>query len=383
MTDHVLQRRRTVASLAALLAIAGCQSATPSGSAPGPATASAPVASESGQPSPTATGAEPTPSGEAPASNILQVVADELRMRAEAGTDAALVGTLGRGAPVRVDSGPVEADGFTWYEVTDLAGRQGWAADGDGVDAWLSSIPDLTSPAPILTLTYGCDVLGPINPPATTVLDDGHVLMTQGPAGEWSVRQLSESGLQEIRDDVFGSSHLQASAQYEPQRRADAGEPPGHGACLYTFTVPTEDEPIVVSAVGWFGDEEEAQFYVPSPERKALTAIARNLIAIGEVLGDDAWEAPAYPYIAREFAVAIGPDVDPDTLGLGDAEWSQDPAGAGDCAIISRGEAFEAARIVNEDGPSQPVRLDSAYFSPMVLVPRTPDGYPDCSDIAL
>ena len=369
------------ASLAALLALAGCQSETPSGSAGGPS--SAPIATESQGPAGTAPGPAQTASADAPVGEVLQVVADELRVRAQAGTDAALVGTLERGTPVRVESAPVEADGFTWYEVTDLTSRRGWVAEGDEADAWLSPVQDLTSTDAILALTYGCDVVGPISPPATTVMEDGRVLMTQGAAGDWTVRQLSESGLQEIRDDVLGSPYLQASAEYEPRRRADAGEPPGHGACLYTFTVGTEHEPIVVSAIGWFGDEEEAQFYEPSPERKALTAIAQNLIAIEEVLGDDSWDAPASPYIAREFAVTIGAGIDPDTLGLGDVEWTQGPTGPGDCAIISRGQAFEAARVFNEGGQSEPMRLDRTYFSEVVLVPRTPDGYPDCAELNL
>lgn len=319
---------------------------------------------------------------DAPDAEILQVVADELRVRAEAGTEAELVGTLARGAPVRVESGPVERAGFTWYEVTDLAGRRGWAADGDGVDPWLSSIPDLSAARPLLALEHACDIVGPINPPVT-VLDDGHVLMTRGTAGEWRIARLSENGLQTIREDVLGSPYLQASAEYRPQRRPDAGEPPGHGACLYTFTIPTQGQPIVVSLTGWFGDAEEAQFYAPSPERKALTGIATNLIAIDEVLGDEAWAAPALPYIANEFMISIAPEMDPESLGLGDVEWSGDPADTGGCAIISRAQAFAAARALNEDGASDLIRLDGIYgitFPSLVLAPRTPAGYPECEE---
>ena len=94
-----------------------------------------------------------------------------------------------------MESGPADADGFTWYQVVDTAGQGGWAADGDGDDPWLSPIRDLASARPILTMEYGSDVVGPINPPATTVLDDGSVIVTQGAAGEWTVRQLSQAGI--------------------------------------------------------------------------------------------------------------------------------------------------------------------------------------------
>ena len=334
------------------------------------------------RPVPTASDPAPEPGGSAPPDverppaegAVVQVVADELRLRAEASTTSALVGTLERGTVVRAESGRVDADGFSWFEVVDLRGHRGWAADGDGTDPWLATIPDLAGQTPMLTLTYGCDVVAPINPPATTVMDDGRVIATGQVAGYgWTVRQLSAAGLEDLREGVLGSPYLQASGEYVPRLRADAGEPPGHGACSYTFTIPNDAEPIVVTTVGWFGDDEERTFYEPSPERKSLDGIARNLIEIDTALGDEAWEGPGLPYVAASVHGAPRPgESDPRPrmsgrsiqVGWGSATSARfgSAAGTGRCDTVSRAQAFEIARVILESGGNQDVRLDAVSY---------------------
>ena len=398
------RRPRTSALTGTLIAwfLAACGSPADSPSAPAPEaeqTASARASDPAVHPS----GSAPLGVGGTPDGAIVQVVADELRMRAEAGTASTLVGTLERGTAVRIESGPIDADGFTWFEVVDLEGRRGWAADGDETDPWLAGIPDMSGGTPLLTLEYGCDVVGPINPPATTVLDDGHVIATDQVAGyAWSVRQLSASGLEQVRDGVLESPYLQASAEYRPQPRADAGDPPGHGVCSYTFTIPTGDEPIVVTTIGWFGDEEETTFYEPSPERKSLDGIARNLIAIDTVLDEEAWEGPGLPFVAAEYllhlSAGIGPapddarSIEPDEFGLGDLGSFGSPAGSGRCGAISRAQAFEVARVLHESNLALDARFDAVtflYFATgtgwfnVALTPLFPNGLPDCASIML
>ncbi len=379
------------AVLLALLAACGSASPTPT---------EAPVPGDSAsEPAASGSGGDPGPAG---VGDIVQVVADELRVRAEAGTAATLIGTLARGTAVRIEAGPVEADGFTWFEVVDLVGTRGWAAAGDGTDPWLAGIPDLTA-NPMLTLTYACDVSAPINPAATMVLEDGRVISTdQVEQFGWIVRQLSASGLEEVREGVLGSPYLQVSAEYRPQPRADAGDPPGHGACSYTFTMPTGAEPIVVTTIGWFGDEEERTFYEPSPERKSLDGVARNLIAIDAILDDDAWDGSGLPFVAAEYSVHIGaglgptPEdagtIDPAELGLGDLGSFGSPAGSGRCATVPREQAFEIARVLEQSNAALGARLDAVttpYFATddgwfgLALVPVFPDGQPDCASMSL
>ena len=67
----------------------------------------------------------------------VRVTVDGLRLRAAPGTDADIIRGLGRGEILRVVSGPVEASGYDWYEVTDADDRPGWVAMGGGDQPWL------------------------------------------------------------------------------------------------------------------------------------------------------------------------------------------------------------------------------------------------------
>ncbi len=382
--------RRASAPISATVAFAlvGC------GGGPSPsATPSATARPSAGAPASTAASPAPPPTGA-----FVQVAADELRVRSEPGTDGDVTGSLGRGAVVRIESGPTDADGFTWYEVVDTTSGRGWVAAGDDTDAWLQPAVDEADTSVILSFSYGCDVTGPVSYPATTITEGGRVIIGYGHAEGMIVGRLSETGLADVRENVIGSPYLQASAEYNAEPRPGAGDPPGHGACFYTFTLPSDADPVVVTAVSWFGDEEEAQFWLPSPERKSLTGLANNLMVIDELLDDDAWvEPPDRPYIATEYVLGIvpgeGPEpegtsrVDSATLGLGDLDAYGGPTDMGGrCAVVPLAQAFEVVRVLNE-GDGDGLRLDSLLFWPfgaddawysLTIVPRTPDGEPGC-----
>jgi hypothetical protein len=72
---------------------------------------------------------------------LLQVSVAGLRMRATSSTGADILRSLDRGEVVRVMSGPVEADGYEWYEVIDLDSGSGWVAIGSGGEQWLEAVP--------------------------------------------------------------------------------------------------------------------------------------------------------------------------------------------------------------------------------------------------
>ncbi len=61
-----------------------------------------------------------------------------LNMRDVPSTGGVLVVQAGAGQLVTVVDGPTSADGFTWWQIDDGAGRVGWVADGDGETEWLS-----------------------------------------------------------------------------------------------------------------------------------------------------------------------------------------------------------------------------------------------------
>lgn len=65
----------------------------------------------------------------------------QLSVRSLPGTDAALLTRVDSGAQLTILDGPQQANGFTWYRVrSDSGATEGWAADGDGEDRWLSPL---------------------------------------------------------------------------------------------------------------------------------------------------------------------------------------------------------------------------------------------------
>lgn len=300
----------------------------------------------------------------------MMVVADELRMRATPGTASELVAGLELGDVLQIVSGPADADGFAWYEAIDIGGRRGWLASGDGIDAWLTALPPKGDRVPVLSFEFGCDVTGPFQGPSTLIFEDGRVVHDVSGAAEWQVRTLSASGLAHVRDNLLGSTLLQTNAEYRPVPRPGA-EPPGHGACLFTFITTTAGAPIEVTSIGWFGDDEESEFYEPSPERKTLDAIAQSLMAIDSVLGESSWEPAGWlPWIPEDHLLGLGPGVgpppddivviDPETMGLGDLAAFGARAGRGRCGVIFREQAFGFARALNAAGHEPAIQLNTS-----------------------
>jgi spore germination protein YaaH len=84
------------------------------------------------------------------------VQVDALKLRAAAGTSAAIVGTVNTGDIVAVTGGPVDADGYTWYEVTAPIAQWG-PVDPAETGVWLaggsSSVTYVTPRMPINATT--------------------------------------------------------------------------------------------------------------------------------------------------------------------------------------------------------------------------------------
>ena len=65
----------------------------------------------------------------------------QLTVRSQPGTNAAVVTRVDPGREFSVLAGPQQANGFTWYQIrSDDGSVEGWAADGDGTDRWLSPL---------------------------------------------------------------------------------------------------------------------------------------------------------------------------------------------------------------------------------------------------
>jgi len=396
------------------LGFAVFRGAMPTGDASAAPSASAILsASPTPEASPSSTPPEPTASVVPYTADdtLLQVSVDGLRMRATASTSADIVRRLDRGEVVRVLSGPVDADGYVWHEVVDLDSRIGWVAMGSGGVPWLEAVP--VEPATsqlLLRFERGCDAfeIGMTGFPADVTLSaDGRVVV-------WSsfVRQLSPSGLAQVQRDVLELPALDASATYNPELRPGVPDGPGHGACINRFTLGEGAERVVVSAINWQGDQEEATYYLPAPERRALDELAMHLADIEAWLGPSAWTEPlARRYISSSYQLWLYPQSGAppsyvDAPSVSGAAWPFDGPieqfGGIDpqqrCGYLDPGQAFETLRVMRERGvraeaagvdPPRVLSLDgfgygnfsteAGWFS-FWLTPRSPDGYPSCSD---
>lgn len=63
-----------------------------------------------------------------------------LTIRFQAGLDSVVARRLRAGTRLKVVDGPVDVDGYRWWQVVDSEGRQGWAAEGDQETRWLTPI---------------------------------------------------------------------------------------------------------------------------------------------------------------------------------------------------------------------------------------------------
>ncbi len=64
-----------------------------------------------------------------------------LSVRAQPGTGAILLTEASQGSQFTVLAGPQAANGYNWYQIrSDDGSIEGWAADGDGTDRWMSPL---------------------------------------------------------------------------------------------------------------------------------------------------------------------------------------------------------------------------------------------------
>lgn len=355
-------------------------SATPTPSGPPPSV----------EPSPAASSGYPYPVG-----SLIQVVADSVRVREAGATSAEIIGGMPRDTTATVVGGPTEADGFTWFEVASPFGT-GWVATGDAEDRWIVASPSFERSELAFRFGYTCDVAPPLVAPALTVTADRDVVALGPDDNAWWSGRLTPTAFDDFMV-LVGHPALGASAEYRPELRPDAGDPPGHGLCVYEFTRGAPDDRVHVTSVSWFGDQEESQYYVPSPERRALDELARRLMLGFELFTDASWETPPAEYESQSHLVWIWPDAASPTTGapsiddldmLGDPARFGEPIGSGRCGYLDRAEA-EAMASVFAGSPS-PMALSAVSYLTVssqtgwlnvVTSPITPDGLPTCGDL--
>ena len=65
----------------------------------------------------------------------------QLTVRAQPGTGGAQVTRVNPGTQYSVLAGPQPADGYNWFQIrSDDGSIEGWAAEGEGTDRWISPL---------------------------------------------------------------------------------------------------------------------------------------------------------------------------------------------------------------------------------------------------
>jgi hypothetical protein len=259
----------------------------------------------------------------------------------------------------------------------------------------------------LLAFTQACDVTPPVLLPTTVILEDGRLIWQEnGPATyQWRTRQLSSAGLETIRARIAATGLLDHAGDYRPRLREGVTEGPPHGACAFTFDHQDGATDVSVTSTMWFGDEEEAAYWEPAPERHELDAFAQQLRSPEAWLGPDDWsDAASAPYVSNSYLVLVseefgqgnGPDLEavdwpfdapPSTYGESVDNGRQPPQR---CGMASR-EAIERYVAGQTQPGGEPIDLaapstylnvregDIWYAVNLWSVPVP--GVADCSDV--
>jgi hypothetical protein len=128
-----------------------------------------------------------------------------------------------------------------------------------------------------------------------SVYEDGRVL-TPAPLpgqyddGAWMVaRQLSQSGVAQLRAAVLESGLFDHSASYNPTLLPGVSGPE-FGGGGYSITIGSGPDSIAVTWVALFPNDEH--YFEPSPERATLDPLAAHMLAFDSWLAADGWVDP-------------------------------------------------------------------------------------------
>jgi hypothetical protein len=235
------------------------------------------------------------------------------------------------------------------------------------------------------------------------IMSDGQVVLAGNP---WTARSLTAAGLEQVGQQVLSAPLLQASADHPTLALQPSGSvqgiPVGLTAATWTFTMGGESDPVVVTSSAWLGDDTEAMYFVPSPERKELDRLANLLASVSDWVTADGWaSAESDPYEAASYLLWVTVWAEHPADGLPSvtgATWPFTGAieefgdvvatgvGTGRCGFLDPAQATDIARTLSEagvdpDDPNTGVVTDGVWVS-LYRSPRTVDGFPTCADVS-
>jgi hypothetical protein len=255
--------------------------------------------------------------------------------------------------------------------------------------------------------------IGNGNPPTLTmyveIMSDGQVVL--GGDDPWTTRSLTVAGLDEVGQEVLDAPLLQASGLY-PAEAIPLSDPIiGMNPPTWTFTLGGGSDPVVVTSSAWLGDEAEAMYFVPSPERQELDRLAHLLASVSDWVTADGWASADWtPYEATSYLLWVtvwtASDVNPLPDGLPSAvgiSWPFDGPieefgdvvatnlSTGRCGYLDPSQEADLVMILTGLGIDPPTlsRVDSQVSMDLAtetgwvgiyLSPRTVDSFPTCAD---
>ena len=261
------------------------------------------------------------------------------------------------------------------------------------------------SPAPEVGLTVRLTQVIP-NPPTLTldveIMTDGQVVLGGDP---WTTRSLTAAGLDQVAQEVLAAPLLQVSGDYPAEGISPSDPmqvPIGLIHPRWTFEVGEGADAVVVTSDGWLGDEVEAQYFAPSPEREELDRLANLLVNITDWMASDGWATASWsPYEATSYLLWVTVWSEPAPEGLPSAAgvtWpfegrveafgesiAANEISDGRCGYIEPSQATDMTATLAVIGVDPRRRVDVATDGGWVglyLSPRTVDGFPTCADAA-
>lgn len=168
------------------------------------------------------------------------------------------------------------------------------------------------SDAALVMQLHGPGEAGPLH--VITILDNGVVISSEPALME---RQLTDAGIQLVRDEMAATGLTDAPANYDPVPNPGV-EPPGYGGSGSVLEVGVPGGESIVITWYLFNDSPEQDFFQPQPEAEALEALSARLATLEEWLPASAWaDDTAEPYEPVSYLMAI----DSQPRGPGEDSW--------------------------------------------------------------
>jgi hypothetical protein len=120
-----------------------------------------------------------------------------------------------------------------------------------------------------------------------TITGDGRIVWRDYEGNRLLVRRMTPAGLALVRDRLQATGLFGADATYEKMPRPGVS-PPGRGAGAWSFTV-LNDAGVVVHVVSATIDGDETDYWIITPERKALGEVYEHLLHPESWLPPEAW----------------------------------------------------------------------------------------------